>query len=162
MASTAAAATAVGGGGGGSGSGGEGSNAINTFSSYFITIDGISTVFSSPVRLASTSTGQSQGHQEGGLPSVQVITGDILAPETKVTYDPGEDTKLPHDPFPQVKSRLGHHTLYGTAPSTKGLREYSASELQHATVLLEPGAVTPGTLDGTMQGHTMPTKPKVE
>ncbi|XP_050690956.1 zinc finger protein 646-like isoform X2 [Eriocheir sinensis] len=153
---TAAAATAVGGS-----SGGEGGS-LNTFSSYVITIDGISTVFSSPMRLAGTSGGQSQGHQEGGLPSVQVITGDILAPETKVTYDPGEDTKLPHDPFPQVKSRLGHHTLYGTAPGTKGLREYSASELQQATVLLEPGTVTPGTLDATMQGHTMPTKPKVE
>lgn len=150
------AAAAVGGSGGGS----EGTS-INSFSSYVITIDGISTVFSSPVRLAGTSGGQGQGHQEG-LPSVQVITGDILAQETKVTYDPGEDTKLPHDPFPQVKGRMGHHPVYSTAPGTKGLKEYSASELQQATVLLDPGAMAPGTLDSAMQGHSLPTKPKVE
>lgn len=151
---------------GGSVAGG-GEAAINGYSSYVITIDGISTVFSNPVRLAGGSGGSSGSQQGDGLPAaVQVITGDILSQEAKVTYDPGEDTKLPPDahPFPQDKGgRPGHHPIYGITPTSKGMShsqagpDYTASDLPQ-TVLLEQ----PATLDASLQAHGLGSKPKLE
>lgn len=144
-------------------SGGEG--AINGYSSYVITIDGISTVFPNPVRL-SAGGGSSGGGQQGE--GLQVITGDILSQEVKMTnYDPEEDTKLPPEahPFAQDKGgRPGHHPMYSVASPTKGIsqgqagRDYAPPDLQQ-TVLLEQ---QPGNLNASLQGHNLVPKPKVE
>ncbi|MPC55541.1 hypothetical protein E2C01_049481 [Portunus trituberculatus] len=149
--------------GGSVASGGDG--AINGYSSYVITIDGISTVFPNPVRLSGGGGSSSGGHQGEGL---QVITGDILSPEVKMTnYDPEEDTKLPPEahPFSQDKGgRPGPHSMYNVASATKGTsqdqagRDYGPPDLQQ-TILLEQ---QPGTLNATLQDHSLVSKPKVE
>ena len=159
----------TGGGRGGGGGGGGGHSGINSYgsTSYVITIDGISTVFSNPMRL-SGGGGANGGQQEGGLPAtVQVITGDILSHEAKMTYDPEEDTKLPPEAhtFHQDKTgRAGHHAIYSVTSNTKGMSEGQAGrEYAQQTGLLEQaGTLTQPTLDASIHGHGLGHKPKVE
>ncbi|KAG0710986.1 hypothetical protein GWK47_021620 [Chionoecetes opilio] len=125
---------------GSAGDGGTINGGISGYSSYVITIDGISTVFSNPVRL-SPALSQQPGDT---LPTpVQVITGDILSQDPKVTYDP--DTKLsPESQFtPQDKVRSGHESIYAVTSGSKcvgqglGGREFPPTDLPQ-TVLLQP------------------------
>ncbi|XP_068220997.1 zinc finger protein 64-like [Palaemon carinicauda] len=61
----------------------ENENSVNEYNSYVITIDGISTVFSNPVRIEEgNGIGEAEDQQ---TESVQVITGNLLTSDSKAS-----------------------------------------------------------------------------
>ncbi|XP_071539602.1 uncharacterized protein [Panulirus ornatus] len=174
------------------GTGSQGNENVNGYSSYVITIDGISTVFSSPVRLAGNAVTTETGDPLPG--TVQVITGDLItSPGSKVstghqTYDLNEDDKSAapqhrYEITQQDKVSQTQH-LYDLTPGDKvdhsqptfnpsqeqvdagSGREYtahSASQDMQQTVLVEEQQQNiDDDLDNPIQVHNLSAKPKTE
>ncbi|XP_042214899.1 uncharacterized protein LOC121861307 isoform X2 [Homarus americanus] len=166
-------------------------NSVNGYNSYVITIDGISTVFSNPVRLAGNTVTTETGDPLPG--TVQVITGDLItSPDSKVaghqTYDLNEDNKAAasqtaYELTQQDKVSQTQH-LYDLAPGDKvdpsqpafnhpqdqvhagSNREYLAhsnSQNVQQNVLVEQQQGIDDNLDNSIHVHNLSAKsPKTE
>lgn len=105
---------------------------VNGYSSYVITIDGISTVFSNPVRIAGSTVSTETGEQIPG--TVEVITGDLITSGHKGTAGPP-----PYDLDTENRVSTSHHgynlsqdnktdknqAIYSIAPEDKGPPNHS-------------------------------------
>ncbi|XP_069175244.1 uncharacterized protein [Procambarus clarkii] len=166
-------------------------NSVNGYSSYVITIDGISTVFSNPVRVAGSGVTTENGDSLPG--TVQVITGDLItSPGSKVstahhTYDLNEDDKASatqhgYEITQQDKVSQTQH-LYELTSGNKvdpnqpnfnhpqdqvhegSSREYmghSNSQDVQSNVLVEQQQGIEDNLDNSIHVHNLSAKPKTE
>ncbi|KAK8736690.1 hypothetical protein OTU49_004594 [Cherax quadricarinatus] len=166
-----------------------GENSVNGYSSYVITIDGISTVFSNPVRLTSNTVATEAGDP---LPAtVQVITGDLITSQgSKVstahqTYDLNEDDKssatqhgfeITQDKVSQTQqlydltsgekvepnqTNFSHSQDQVHASSSREYMGHSNSQDVQPNVLVEQQGMEDN-MDNSIHVHNLSAKPKTE